>query len=686
MITRRFLLSGASLFACVLAARGEVKVIAERNSNENASAAFKFKSVPVPSKSDAASGAKFAIVDGERDGNGGDIDRLHDGRMPTGADQPGANFFFRAGSEGGRVVVDLGGAIEVKQVNTYSWHAGSRGPQVYKLYASSGSEAGFNAAPDKATDPEKAGWKVVANVDTRPRDGEPGGQYGVSISDSAGVIGKYRYLLFEMARTETTDPFGNTFYSEIDVVDRNATAVPEPAVQPVVEKVFEAEGGKYQIVMNTTAAQDLTEWAEKELAPVAIEWYPKLVKALPSNGYEAPKRVTIVFKEGMGGTPAATGGTVVNCNIEWYRRNLKGEAKGATVHELVHVVQQYGRARRTNANPSQTPGWVTEGIPDYLRWFKYEPESHGAEIGRNGLSRARYDGSYRITANFFNWASDKYGADLIPKLNAAAREGTYDEALWKKWTGRTLPELNDDWKGSLASKLGVQLAAVVNAAAPAAPKAVLTDAEKQAGWKLLFDGSTLEGWHSFKSDKVRPGWQVVDGTVACVDPHDAGDLCTRDQYGWFELQLDYNISEGGNSGIMYHVTDEGGAAWATGPEVQLEDNAKAADPQRCGWLYALYQPPIDPKTGKPLDATKPAGEWNHVRILISPQKCEHEINGVKYFDYVLGSDDFKERVAKSKFGSMPLFAKAEKGYVALQGDHGRVAFRNIKIRPIDVRK
>jgi hypothetical protein len=133
---------------------------------------------------------------------------------------------------------------------------------------------------------------------------------------------------------------------------------------------------------------------------------------------------------------------------------------------------------------------------------------------------------------------------------------------------------------------------------------------------------------------------------------------------------------------MYHVTDEGRTAWATGPEFQLEDNAAAADPVRCGWLYALYQPPTDPKTGRPLDATKPAGRWNHIRLLISPEKCEHEINGVKYFEYVLGSDDFKQRVAKSKFGKMPLFAKPDSGYIALQGDHGQVSFRNIKIHPL----
>lgn len=207
----------------------------------------------------------------------------------------------------------------------------------------------------------------------------------------------------------------------------------------------------------------------------------------------------------------------------------------------------------------------------------------------------------------------------------------------------------------------------------------LTPAEKQAGWKLLFDGKDFDGWHNFKGEGVRAGWQVTNDTLVCVDPHNAGDIVTTEKFDWFDLQLDYNISEGGNSGIMFHVTDEGGSAWQTGPEFQLEDNAKAADKQRCGWLYGLYQPPIDPKTDKPLDATKPAGEWNHVRLVISPEKCVHEINGVTYFEYVLGSEDFKSRVAKSKFGSMPRFAKSGSGYIALQGDHGQISFRNIKI-------
>jgi len=210
----------------------------------------------------------------------------------------------------------------------------------------------------------------------------------------------------------------------------------------------------------------------------------------------------------------------------------------------------------------------------------------------------------------------------------------------------------------------------------------LTAAEKAAGWQLLFDGRSFAGWHNFKQAGIRPGWQVKDGALVCADPHNASDIVTADTFDWFELQLDYNISEAGNSGIMFHVTNDGGAVWATGPEFQLEDNVKAVDKIRCGWLYALYQPPVDEKTGKILDATQPVGEWNHVRLIVSPEKCVHEINGVKYFEYVLGSEDFNARVARSKFSKMPFFAKSSSGFIALQGDHGSVSFRNIKLRPL----
>jgi hypothetical protein len=658
--------------------QAEVKIVTDRNVGQSATSDFKFEKVPQPSRNDAATQAPFSLVAGQRDRNGGDLDKLHDGKVPTKEDQPAENFFFNAGTEGGRILIDLKNEIEIKQVNTYSWHGSMRGPQVYQIYASDGKAAGFNPQPQTGVDPASCGWKAIGQVDTRPKTGAPGGQYGVSVQDSAGVLGQYRYLLFDVSATERSDPFGNTFFSEIDVVGVGSEPLAaEPANQSGGEgtkEIVEAGEGKYKITIDTTEAPDLTEWAHQELAPVVRTWYPKLVELLPSDGYEAPAQASIVFSASMRGV-AATGGNRVRCAADWFRRERHGEAKGAVVHELVHVVQGYGAARRTNPNPSRTPGWVVEGITDYVRWFLYEPETHGAEIDGPSLSQARYDGNYRVSANFLSWATQTYDKDLVRNLNAAAREGRYSDELWKTSTGHSVEELGELWKADLKKKSDADAAA-------AAKNNLLTDEEKAAGWLLLFDGKSLNGWHNFKREDVRPGWQIRNGALVCANPQDAGDLCTKDSYDWFELRLEYNISPAGNSGIMYHVTDEGGAAWATGPEFQLEDNEKAADPVRCGWLYALYQPPNDPKTGKILDATKPAGEWNQLRLLISPEKCEHEINGVKYFDYVLGSEDFKQRVAKSKFNSMPGFAQSNSGYLVLQGDHGQVSFRNIKLRPI----
>jgi len=203
----------------------------------------------------------------------------------------------------------------------------------------------------------------------------------------------------------------------------------------------------------------------------------------------------------------------------------------------------------------------------------------------------------------------------------------------------------------------------------------LTAEESSQGWKLLFDGKSTAGWHNYKKQgaEVGPGWKIADGALTRADKG-AGDILTNGEYDAFELKLEFSISPGGNSGVMYHVQETEGAPWQTGPEIQIQDNNDGHDPQKCGWLYQFYS------TDK--DATKPAGEWNELRILITPEKCEHVMNGVKYFEYVKGSDDWNERLAKSKFKAFPNFGKPTKGFICLQ-DHGNlVAYRNIKIRPI----
>jgi hypothetical protein len=218
----------------------------------------------------------------------------------------------------------------------------------------------------------------------------------------------------------------------------------------------------------------------------------------------------------------------------------------------------------------------------------------------------------------------------------------------------------------------------------AAQPNTLTPEEKKAGFKLLFDGKTTEGWRTYKKDKISPGWKVIEGALVRAEGG-AGDIVTKDQYDAFELLLDYRISPGGNSGLMFHVTEEGDTPWMTGPEVQIQDNKDGHDPQKSGWLYQFYQPQKDPKTGQPIDATKPAGQWNTMRLVVSLKKSELYMNGVKYYEFVKGSDEWNRLLAKSKFGSMAKFGKPTKGYISLQ-DHGdEVAVRNIKIRSIEAK-
>lgn len=197
------------------------KVEFEHNVNREANRDFKFKNLPAPRRDDAGSKAVLTLVDGPVDAGSGDLNALIDGVLPTNEDDPGANLFFRAGSMGGRVRMDFGKPIEIKQVISYSWHPNSRGPQLYKLYAAEGSETNFSGAPKRDVDPATRGWKFLALVNTIPKQGEDGGQYAASVSHSSGSLGKYRYLLFDCWVTELNDNWGNTFYSEIDVIGKN---------------------------------------------------------------------------------------------------------------------------------------------------------------------------------------------------------------------------------------------------------------------------------------------------------------------------------------------------------------------------------------------------------------------------------------------------------------------------------
>jgi hypothetical protein len=214
------------------------------------------------------------------------------------------------------------------------------------------------------------------------------------------------------------------------------------------------------------------------------------------------------------------------------------------------------------------------------------------------------------------------------------------------------------------------------ASACAAPSGMntLTQAERAAGWRLLFDGRTTDGWRGYHMDSVPSGWMVVDGALTRVG--EGGDIITKDQFGNFELSLEWMIGPGGNSGIMYRVTEEYDYSYKSGPEMQVLDDAGHPDGQSrltaAGSDYGLYP--------SPAGVVKPAGQWNRVRILVNGNHAEHWLNGTQVVEYELGSADWAARVKASKFAEWPNYGLAKTGYLALQ-DHGNwVAYRNIKIR------
>jgi hypothetical protein len=185
-------------------------------------------------------------------------------------------------------------------------------------------------------------------------------------------------------------------------------------------------------------------------------------------------------------------------------------------------------------------------------------------------------------------------------------------------------------------------------------------------------------WRGFKKDTLPEGWQMSDKGVL-THTKGGGDIVTDKQYENFVLELDWKISEGGNSGIFFHVSEDHDHVWLGAPEMQVLDNeahANGMTPETsAGSNYALHAPCKD--------VTNPAGEWNHVKLVVDGPLVEHWMNGTKLLEYELWSEDWKARVAASKFKDMPPYGLGKTGHIALQ-DHGDiVSFRNIQITPLD---
>ena len=225
------------------------------------------------------------------------------------------------------------------------------------------------------------------------------------------------------------------------------------------------------------------------------------------------------------------------------------------------------------------------------------------------------------------------------------------------------------------------LALALPAGASDAPN-TLTAAEKAAGWRLLFDGTTTKGWRGYnKPDMAGMRWVVKDGAI-CLPPADGADtrghrdIISTDTFGDFELTWQWQVQPGSNSGVKYFVVEEGNAA--IGHEYQIIDDGKHPDAKVSTERQTASFYDVKSATSRP---TKPVGEWNTSRVIVLGNHVEHWLNGTKVLEYELGSPDTLAAVQDSKFKPNAGFGTKKRGHILLQ-DHGdAVCYRNVKIRP-----
>lgn len=212
------------------------------------------------------------------------------------------------------------------------------------------------------------------------------------------------------------------------------------------------------------------------------------------------------------------------------------------------------------------------------------------------------------------------------------------------------------------------------------------DMEPKGEWKKLFNGKNLNGWKAYNKEEISEQWQVQDGAIVFTPMEKiegTENLITKEEFESFELSLEWKISEGGNSGVMWAVQEDEkfNEPYLTGPEIQVLDNQKHPDAKNgldrtAGALYDMVSPSED--------ATKPAGEWNKEVIHIDQEQNKGwvELNGTRVVEFPLHGEEWQKLIDQSKFKDWEDFGKYKSGHIALQ-DHGdKVWYRNIQIKKL----
>jgi len=199
----------------------------------------------------------------------------------------------------------------------------------------------------------------------------------------------------------------------------------------------------------------------------------------------------------------------------------------------------------------------------------------------------------------------------------------------------------------------------------------------ESSWHSLIEEHGAPAWRGWKSEGFPAGWQVEGGVLS--KETNAEDLVTTQEYGNFELELEWKIGKGGNSGIFYRATREYDHVYWSGPEYQLLDDEFAPDGRNrltaAASDFALY--------GSPAGVVKPHDEWNKTRIVVNGNRVEHWLNGRKVVAYELKSEEWKTKVTASKFNDYKGYGMAARGLIGIQGDHdGTLAIRHARIREL----